>query len=152
AAAHLRLRVVADRCLNRLPFAALHPAGSGGFLIERHALVLAPALDTAPAEPISASGPAPASALLVADPAAKDALAWLPPLTGARAEIAAARRLFRAPLVLEGDAATASRVLSALGSARIFIFAGHAVSNTIRPSESYLVVAPEPGHGSTGLL
>jgi CHAT domain-containing protein len=144
------LRLVVDKCLNRLPFSALFNRRSGSFLIEEHSLVLTPSL-AAFAGRQGEQAP-PASALLVADPAVGDTFSSLPALPGTRLEVAAARPLFRSSTVLEGRAATKARILGELKSAGIFIFAGHAVSNAGRPSQSYLVVAPTGESGDLGTL
>ncbi len=144
------LRLVADKCLNRLPFSALFDRRRGGFLIEEHPLMLAEAL--AGTTPPSGDKAPPAAALLVADPVIGDTFSSLPPLPGARSEIATARTFFQSSIVLAGSLATKARILEALNEAGLFVFAGHSVSNSGWPSQSYLVVAPAGDHRDLGVL
>lgn len=139
---------IPDKVLNQVPFAALYDRRTRRFLVQDHAITLAPSLvylrpDEKPA--------APSSALLVADPAIDRSLfPILSNLKGARAEMNQVRPLFPSATFLQGDEATKAKLLEELDRADLFIFSGHAFSHASRPSLSHLAVAP--GAGEPGVL
>ncbi|HET7457827.1 MAG TPA: CHAT domain-containing protein [Gemmatimonadaceae bacterium] len=137
--------VVADGEIGDVPFAALYDARSGRYLVERFATRLVATLH----DGLSGAAPAaaPDAALFVTNPA----LDWrayptLSPLAAAETEVRESAALYGRPTFLGGAAADSASVLSALGSAELFHFAGHAVLHDWRPERSFLAVAP---HGLT---
>jgi CHAT domain-containing protein/tetratricopeptide (TPR) repeat protein len=150
-----RLTIVPHGPLFRLSFATLRD-GRGRYLIERYAIhyapsgaVLAYALDERPpatAQPTS---------LLVADPqppAEAEGGAPLPPLEGARREVAQIRALLPGvkPRVLLGEAATETAVRRYGRDARVLHFASHALVPNDDPLSPYLVLARGPAGAESG--
>jgi CHAT domain-containing protein len=134
--------LVQDGALEGVPFAALHDGRAA--VVERHAVWLAASLAGA-----VAARPAPAadrrSGTFVAPDFDAAANPGLPPLAGARAEVAAVARMYE-PTELSGPTATTAALSGALRRGPMVHFAGHAVFDPVRPARSYLLVAPErPG-------
>jgi CHAT domain-containing protein len=135
------LVIIPHGVLADVPFAALHDADSGEFLIERWPLRFAGSMAEA-RRPRRARGPAPAVAVIADpafDPGAHRGLRRLP---GAAAEAGAIRALHHAARVIAGPAADSAAVIGALRGATVAHFAGHAVLDDARPEHSYLVLAP----------
>lgn len=166
-----RVVLVPDGPLWNLPFQALQD-GSGGYLLEHHALSYAPSLtvfrelrraETAPPA-AEASKPLASTLLAVGNPsvgvtgkAATTQLRGrtLAPLPEAEEEVHTLGRLYRSGKgqVLTGAAATESRVKSSAGAFKILHFATHGVLESGNPLYSYLVLAQGTGEaGEDGLL
>jgi CHAT domain-containing protein len=136
------LAIVPDGPLADLPFAALLDARSRHFLVQDHAIEVAPSARVylrAIAAERRFSG-LPRSVLAVAgDAFDRAAFAQLAPLPDVTREVQQLARLYPRAVVLRGTAATRSRVLAALAAGELIDIAGHAV--------------PDPGvHGGSALL
>jgi CHAT domain-containing protein/tetratricopeptide (TPR) repeat protein len=146
-----KLCFIPDKVLNQIPFAALYNPRTRRFLVQDHAIALAPSL--AYLLPDGKPPAAPSSALLVADPTIDHSLfPSLSNLQGARAELKQVRSLFQSATFLQGDEATKAQLLDKLDSVDVFIFSGHAFSHASRPSLSHLAVAPSMETGDPGVL
>lgn len=143
------LVVISDGELASVPFAALHDARRGRYLIEDHPLRFAVSLREALRTPAAAPAP---GALFVADPAFDRREHPLPPLAHARAEARSLAGGYPEAAVLDGPAATRPALEAALARAGIVHFAGHAVFDDARPERSYLVLAPVPGTKGSGRI
>jgi tetratricopeptide (TPR) repeat protein len=149
------LVIVPDKALNAVPFAALRNPASGRYLIEEHAIAVAPSarsflatLDRPPAPPVTRW-----KALLVGNPDFdRRQMSWLPELPGAAVETAAIGKLYDGATVLTGRQPTVSRVLDELSRHELVNYAGHAVANLRDPAHSYLALAPSPGRADPGML
>jgi CHAT domain-containing protein/tetratricopeptide (TPR) repeat protein len=166
-----RVVLVPDGPLWNLPFQALQD-GSGGYLLEHHALSYAPSLavlrelrKSEAAPPVAkASTPLASTLLAVGNPsigaAGKAAPAQLrgrtlAPLPEAEEEVHALGSLYQSGKgqVLTGAEATESRVKSSAGGFKILHFATHGVLESGNPLYSYLVLAQGTGEaGEDGLL
>lgn len=145
---------VPDGSLNGLPFAALRNRESGHYLVEDHAVGVAPsatifarclqrdaAMDRA-AEP---------DALIVSQPAFDLALfPTLQALPGTAREAASLARIYPRHEILAGAAATKANVLAALRRHTLIEFAGHSLTDAEFPLLSRLALAP--GGGDSGSL
>lgn len=132
------LVIIADRELGDVPFAALYDAARARYLIEVHDVRYAGTLREA-SVPSSPPGRA-ARALLVAAGADASTFPGLEPLVAADSEVTVIAGLYQVPVVIRGSEADPSRVRSALGSASLLHFAGHAVFDDVRPDRSMLVL------------
>lgn len=144
-----RLVVVPDGPLHAVPFSALR--GAEGYLVERVSIRVAPTLEAAAAERpvlsgVLAAGTEAAGAqavpgtgaggvLLVAAPSGGPGL---PPLPGAAEEVSALQAIHPEARALEVGSDGPSDLVARLADARLFHFAGHAVSNPGRLDRSYL--------------
>lgn len=135
---------VPDRILHKVPFAALQNPDDKSFLIQDHPVAVSPSLAHLLRPGSKKPTQAPSSMLLVGAPAFDRSLFNdLADLPEARAEAEEASSLFPGASLLLGKDATKSRLLAELDRFEIFAFAGHAVSNANRPSQSYLLLAPD---------
>ncbi|HVT60985.1 MAG TPA: CHAT domain-containing protein [Thermoanaerobaculia bacterium] len=145
-----RIVVVPDGPLHGLPFAALRDSRTGRFLIESHALSVAPSATLflralARDRALQSRGRA-RTGLIVADPAFdRGVFPELPRLPAAEAEAHAFERLALPTIVLRGTAATKNRFLSVARESTVVHFAGHALVNQRNPQLSELVLAPDAG-------
>lgn len=147
-----RLAVVADGELADIPFAALHDREEDRYLVEDHTPVTASSLRDVRGRTVRPARPA-GPALFVADPAFdRRAYPGLPPLPGARAEVAAVAPLYGDTQVLGGGRATVDTVAARLRGASVFHFAGHGVFDDERPARSFLLLAPSPDDPGGGRL
>ncbi|WP_420128588.1 CHAT domain-containing protein [Longimicrobium sp.] len=141
---HERLTLVVDGELGGVPFAALRDRVRGRYLVQDHVLRLAPGLGAHASAP--ARGRPGGRAVFVADPAFPSgehpALPRLPNLVP---ETRALAEAYPGSVLLAGRSATPETLGSALGSAALFHFAGHAVFDDARPSRSFLVLAEQEG-------
>ncbi|HEX4964001.1 MAG TPA: CHAT domain-containing protein [Thermoanaerobaculia bacterium] len=149
-----RIIFVPTRSLYSIPFAALRAPGSGRFLVQDHAVGVAPSVSEfvaaverdrwLSAEPI-------ASALLVGDPSFNRQLApQLPSTPGMAREIESLSTIYHGLdlQVLTKRAATPSRVLDSLGRYDIAHLAVHGQQDREDPTRSRLVLSTtgkEPG-------
>lgn len=147
---------VPDKILHGLPFAALRNPQTGRFLLEDYAIAIAPSLQDLVKSGLNINSGAVSkvsSALLVGNPSFDQALfSGLADLSGAEAELQEVGSFFPRFLALAPQEATKPRLLAELDRFEVFAFAGHAVSNTNRPSRSYLVLAPSQEPPDAGLL
>lgn len=145
------LRLVPDGFLGNLPFAVLRDAPARRYLVEKWALGIAPG-----AAALRRGAPRAirdGEILVVGRPAmAAEWRARFAALPGAEREARAVAALYRDSTLLTGPEATAEAFLERAGRSRIIHFAGHAVANTRHPDLSALILAPEEGVNSTGLL
>ena len=132
------LVIVADRELGDVPFAALYDSSRARYLIEGHDVRYAGTLREASVSPSPTDRVE--RALLLAPGADGAAFPGLEPLAAADSEVTAIAGLYRARLVLRGSETVPSRVRSALGSASLMHFAGHAIFDDVRPDRSMLVL------------
>jgi CHAT domain-containing protein len=136
--------LVPDGFLQQLPFATLRDPATGRFLIEDHALLLAPSASFFAASRPGLAGQrdgALGSALLVGNPAAAGARA----LPGAEAEVDTAARFYPQHRVLTGHEATRDKFLDMATAHDVVHFGGHALVNPEFPLLSRLVFADENG-------
>jgi len=137
---HPDLIIVADRDLQNVPFAALASGASGKFLVEEHAITIAPSGTFATlvaARPIQ-------SALFAGNPAAPA----FDSLGGAEAEARESAALYPAATTLLAREASRSRFIAAAAETSLIEFAGHTTgAGTDMPA---LVLAP--ADGDDGLL
>lgn len=153
-AAAEELVVSPDESLHSLPFAALRDRRSGRFLLEDLRISSAPSLNAHAAlrEREGSSDLARAALLVAAAPELDRSLhPELVPLPGARREGRAIAALYPGARLLSGDRVTRPRLLTALGTAEIFHFAGHAVANERVPLLSALLLTPT-GPDDAGVL
>jgi CHAT domain-containing protein len=144
-----KLAIVPDKWLYQVPFAALRDAATDRYLIEDHAIEIAPSASVylrciREAKLRRVARQSAGSVLVVADPAFNRSLApSLPRLPGAAAEAAAIGRLYARTEVLAGSEATPSRVLRGIGGHRIVHYAGHAEAQGSSALLAHLFLAPE---------
>lgn len=145
------IRFVPGRSLNDVPYAALLDRDGGEFLVERHAIGVAPT-----ASMLVAAGdrdthaPDSARAAVIGNPALdEEDRAILSPLPGAEAEAREIASFYPGGSLLVGRSATAGRFLAAIAAAEIVHFAGHAIINERYPLLSALVLAPDPSGART---
>jgi CHAT domain-containing protein/tetratricopeptide (TPR) repeat protein len=154
---HLRpgtaLVIVPHRFLHALPFAALHDV-RGRFVIEDHALTIAPSLTVwrdCRARAADRAGAPLRRALVVGDPAfSARRFPGLERLAHAAGEASAVAALYPEAKRLDGREATAARILDGLDGAELFHYAGHAVIGEHGPASSRLVTA-EPADADVSL-
>jgi len=134
------LVIVPDGPLHAAPFAALIRREDHSFLIERHAVQIAPSLTVfLAATARAASRGAQGRALVLGNPRADGAgLADLPEAEAEAREIAG---LYDRAQLLTGADATKAAFLAQAGRYAIVHFAGHAIANDNRPDLSRLVLA-----------
>ena len=146
---------IPDKALHRIPFAALQNPTTRRFLIQDNPVALVSSLASALAHTneLATGSLSGLKALLVERPYIdRVRFPELAELPQAPPEVAEALRIFPGPTILRGTAATKRGMLEALGAHQVLIFSGHSVLNAAKPSESYLVVAPEKGDESAGVL
>ncbi|HEV2736031.1 MAG TPA: CHAT domain-containing protein, partial [Longimicrobiaceae bacterium] len=145
------LVVVADDYLASVPFAALHDARKGRYLLEDHPLRFAVSLREAKRGARRSS--APEAAVLISDPAfAPREHPGLQRLEGADGEVRSIAAEYPRSRVLADRQATRATVQAALARAGLVHYAGHAVFDDERPERSYLVLAPTQGRPGSGRL
>ena len=148
-----RLVILPDRCLSRLPFAALKDPNSGRYLIQDHPISLVPSATVLIAslhrlEDSRLREHRQPRVLLVGNPTARG---W-PSLPAADKEVAAIGQLYAgASTLLTGASATKEAFLAALAEHGIVHFGGHAVSDPESPQRSRLIFA-DNGTASGALL
>lgn len=144
--------LITDGVVAGAPFAALHNAASGRYLIQDHPLRFASSLRDAAALP-SPSARRADQAVLVADPAfLPREFPGLTRLPGARAEADEIAPRYPGAQVIRDTSAHRAAVLQALQRADVFHFAGHAMFDDWRPERSSLVLAATPVPGGGRLL
>lgn len=132
--------------LFRLPFAALVAPGSRRFLLQDHAIGVAPSvsqfINALERDRQDFHRPV-RSVLLVGDPIRGSSNHSLPSLPSSSREIEALRNIYRdlTPEVLLREDATSDRVRNALGRADISHFAVHAIMEKEEPANSRLVLS-----------
>jgi CHAT domain-containing protein len=147
------LRIVPDRSLGAVPFAALYDPRSGRYLAERFAVAVAPSLSFSGRDEMGAARGRAGRLLVVSDPAFdQERFPGLERLPEAAVEGREIVRESRDAVLLSGADATPARVLREAGGAAVLHFGGHAFVNERAPLFSALVLAPEAPDESTGLL
>lgn len=136
-----RLTLIVDGELGAVPFAALRNPRTGRYLVEDREIRFATSF--ADAHRVHPGPGLHISALVVADPAfnARANLGF-ERLAGAVEEARAVASMYPARVELAGPAATQSAVVTAMQSAEMVHYAGHAVFDENHPSESFLLLAP----------
>lgn len=137
------LAIVADRPLDRIPWAALIDPATGQPALTRWSITVAPSASLAVAarRTDAASGDQ-SRALLVSAVAGGDGL---PVLAGARDEVRQIAQVYAQSELLEGSRATAGNVLDRLKGSRIVHLSAHAQGNAAYPLLSRLLLSPEAG-------
>jgi len=142
--------------LGEIPFASLYDRLRHRYLIEDHAVALAPSGTTfaLASGRLRARPPAAAlSALVVAEPRPDPVEAPdLRALPGAGEEARRIAAIYPGARVLADSLATKERFREAAANAAIIHFAGHSVVNRDDPFRSRLVLAPDPESGEPGSL
>lgn len=145
------LVVVADGELGAVPFAALHDARRGRYLVQDHPMRFAASLREA--RRAGPAGTAGAGALFVADPAFDPReFPGFPRLAQAAREARQIAAGYPGARVLGNEQASRGALVAALASAGVVHYAGHAVFDDERPERSYLLLAPTPGGGGAARL
>jgi CHAT domain-containing protein/tetratricopeptide (TPR) repeat protein len=154
---HDRIVFVPTRTLYEVPFAALRDRRSGRFLVEDHAIGVAPSasemVEAAERDGQAAAARPLSSILLVGDPALGGGReVGASPLPGAAREVEQLAGIYRGldPQVLQHAQATEPRVLAALLGSDVAHLAMHGVEGRRDPSRSRLLLARE--HGRPGEL
>jgi CHAT domain-containing protein len=147
------LRIVPDRSLGGVPFAALYDERSGRYLAERFAVAIAPSLSFTARDAMESAKGRAGRLLVVSDPAF-DAKRFpgLERLPGAAEEGREIGREHRDAVLLSGADATPGRVLHEATEAEVLHFGGHAFVNERAPLFSALVLAPGAADDRSGLL
>jgi CHAT domain-containing protein len=138
--AQSNLVVVPDGPLHAVPFAALVRREDRSYIIERHAIQIAPSLTvflTATAR--GTAGKSGGSVLVLGNP--RNDSADGVDLPEAEAEAREVASLYDGAELLTGQAATKAAFLERAGRHTIVHFAGHAIANDVRPDLSRLVLA-----------
>ncbi|HYH46485.1 MAG TPA: CHAT domain-containing protein, partial [Thermoanaerobaculia bacterium] len=146
---------VPEESLLAVPFAALEDPATGRFLVEDHAVGVAPSaaayLHALRRSRHLAASAAPRPALFVGDPAFDPALfPSLSRLPHARAEAAALASRYPGATVLREDRARKDRILPGLGEYGVLHIASHALIHPELPLRSRFALAP--GGGDSGSL
>ncbi|HVT19084.1 MAG TPA: CHAT domain-containing protein [Thermoanaerobaculia bacterium] len=145
---------VPDKSLYGVPFAALRDPGSRRYLIEDHALAVAPSasLYTAPARLGRVAAGSSLDVTVVADPAFEEGSYGLPRLPGAAREGPSVLTRFAGRgIALAGRSATPAAFLREAGRRAVAHVAAHALLDGEHPHLSSLLLAPEAA-GDSGLL
>jgi CHAT domain-containing protein len=146
------LVVVADGELASVPFAALRDARTARYLVEERPVRFAVSL-LGDRRATAYQSPGERSAAFVADPAFdRREHPLLPRLADAASEVQSIAATYPSPWVLPDTQATRTAVITALGSASVVHYAGHAIFDDERPERSYLVLAPVRGEAGSGTL
>jgi CHAT domain-containing protein len=140
-----RLIIVANDVLQLVPFAALYNRSSGRYLIELASISVAPSaslfLATAEHDRALRRQSGSASITIVAEPDVREP--GFSRLPGSDIEARRIVALYANATLLTGADATEERFVSALKRSQIVHFAGHAISNEIRPEISRLMLTPD---------
>lgn len=133
-----RLVIVPHGAMHYMPFQALR--SNEGFLIERHALAIAPSASIAVQFGRSSAGKG-APLIAFGNPANNARL----PLPGAEREVQLISRLYPEGRVFVQRQASKSQFRELAGTGRILHVAAHAEVDTLDPLESRIVLATEAG-------
>ncbi|HKI02904.1 MAG TPA: CHAT domain-containing protein [Thermoanaerobaculia bacterium] len=147
---------VPDREIHLLPFAALIDPGSGRYLVEDHAIAVAPSANVYVRclERSRKGGGQPPETALVVGATTFDFLQFpLPRLPQAGKEAMLVAASYPRTRLLIGPEASRSRFFAELArKPEVIHFAGHAVPNLAFPELSLLLLAPEPGKKASGVV
>lgn len=148
----IKLVFVPDRSIHGLPLNALYDRAEQRYVVQRHPVSIAASATfyvfSLDRDKILSTD-APATALLIADPAFDTTLPAaqpLQPLPGAYEEVASIALLYDREIVLDTSRATVPAFLNLAPESTVVHFAGHAVANPEAPFRSLLLFAPAPGH------
>lgn len=146
------LVLAVDRSLQGVPFAALVDGSSGRYLVQDHRIVLTPGLFFHEQAHLRQQGSGREGAVVVAGDA-RGAISplFLEPLGSVEREVAAFLDRHPGAQTLLGESASRENLLAAIERARIFHFAGHAVSQGETPHLSWLATAGNRP-GEAGML
>ncbi len=139
------LVIAPDGALHQVPFAAFRPTAGGAFLVESHAVVVAPSA-RAFLRSLSAESYTPArqTAVVIGNPTS-DTLLELPALPGAEREAKDVAASYPGALTLTRGEATRDRFMAIAPHASVIHIAAHAVANEEFPDLSRLFLAPANG-------
>lgn len=152
----VRLRLVADRHLLRVPFAALRNPTTGRFLVQERAVSFHQDLDSALGAGVEATAPPPRQdwkVLAVGDPAFdRRSLPWLVRLPGARTEAERVASLYaEGSDLLLGEDATLARIGGTSGGRQVLHLATHAVTSPGGTSDGLVLARERTAGGTSGL-
>ncbi|MCU1229704.1 MAG: hypothetical protein JWO97_2588 [Acidobacteria bacterium] len=137
---------VPDPAIARVPFSALLNRKNGRFLADDYAAAIAPSALAFVANAMTYAERTGDRALLIADPTLDpSSYATLPPLDGARDEVAAVAKFYPHATSLVGDAATKESFVRLASTANVIHFAGHAIANDAAPRYSSLLFGGTDG-------
>jgi len=142
------LVIVPDGDLQRLPFATIRNPETGRYLVEDHALVVAPSASLFLASLTrlqTAASTAVSSALLVGDPRTDGGTTELAALPGADREATESAAFYERHEVLTGAAATRRQFIESAPRHDVVHFGGHALVNVEYPLLSRLLFAGSDG-------
>jgi CHAT domain-containing protein len=150
------LIIVPDGSLHELPFAALFNPRTRRFLVQDHAIAVAPSATML--ERMStqltrrAAGPA-TRALVIGNPESRQSKGQpLPSLPDAQAEARAIATMYDHVDLVTGSMATKHQLLTAAVDADVVHFAGHAIANPQHPLLSRLLLTPVAGDDDGNLF
>ncbi len=149
------LLIVRDGVLDGLPFSALVDAREGRYLVRRWAFLYPPnaKLFVRASDRLAGVSFAHAAAAVVGDPVVNSVrfpkLRDLPAALREAREVAA---IYGGAEPLTGERATPAAVLAAAAASDVLHVASHALDSPADPSQSSLVLAPEPGRPDGQLL
>jgi CHAT domain-containing protein len=135
---------VPDGVLHQIPFSTLVDRESGRYVVEQHAVVASPSIQTflRQSARFAALAPHGERALIIGNPAIdRTANPDLRDLPGAEREASALSAMYPSATLLLKDDATRGRLLEELPRHDVFHFGGHAVANSEFPRLSRLLAA-----------
>ena len=148
---------VPDKALHLLPFAALVDPATNRYLVEEHAISVAPSANVyvqSLARQHALARRLPTTALIVGastfDAGRFPALGALP---GAEVEAQSVAALYPSARLLTGPQATRSAVLAGVAAnPDVIHLAAHSLINPVRPNRSMILLAPEPPGAGDGIV
>lgn len=137
--------MVDDPLLAKLPFSSL-VGPDGRFLIEDATVAITPSIRAFVAAPARRAVSLAQTLLSVGNPSIDaDRYPTLPSLRAAEQEAREVAALYDKPTLLISDRATKSRIMAALRSVEVAHLATHAISDSVDPEKSRLLIAPADG-------
>jgi CHAT domain-containing protein/tetratricopeptide (TPR) repeat protein len=136
------LVIVADRALHTLPFSALIDRETGRYLVQDHAIAMAPSMTVFLELARPSRAQLPRSVLAIGNPQVDGEELNLPDLPGAENEARDTVTTYPAGDLLTRADATKDQFLARMNQHDVVHFAGHAISNTTFPALSKLLLAP----------
>lgn len=150
-----RLVVVPDAALDQLPFAALVDPRTNRYLVQEHAIEMAPSFGSYLVSRTRRRqlGPGQSSVLALGGPLAeRDSNPELPTLRQAVVEADRVAQLYDRAELFTRDRATREVLLRRAGEFRVVHYAGHAVVNSVDPSRSSLALSRSASNDGSGAL
>lgn len=140
-AGQTNLVIVPDTTVARVAYAAL-VTRENRYLIEKHALVIAPSAAVFTHAPRPPATALPRRPLIVVN----DTAEGRDPLVGATQEAAGVERVYGRATILRRREATPDAFIAAAANADIIHFSGHALTSELRAKETFLVLQGPEGH------